>query len=202
MDYSTKWFLALLISCLLVNSGCKENFTNPVPEHLINLVKNSAFEINGKPSFDGWLLFIDSADIHLSCDRPIGKWGESVLMKSYYSGPSQVISQDIPVPSGRHVYRLSFWAKSVPPIPPPLNIYASWVTVLLKVNESAIAYPFGILGICSSLDSNWTYYSRVTDTLDATYPGANVVFRLFMLGAFPESPGKQYYNDPRLEILY
>ncbi len=203
MSYSPKWFLAFLISDLLVNAGCKENVTNPVAEPLVNLVKNSAFEINGRPSFDGWLFFMDSANIHLSCDRPFGNWGESVLMISnHLPPPSQIISQEIPVPSGRHVYRLSFWAKTVPPVPPSRKHLASSVNVIVRVNGSEIAYPFGLFGISCSLDSNWTYYSRVTDTLDATYPGTNVVFQLFMSCSVVDSSGRQYYNAPRFEILY
>ena len=99
-----------LASLVFATNGCKNDSPGPSTD-AANLIINSSFELSDKPSFVGWH-FLDSADTAVSDDIPLlgGTW--SLLMRPEW--PIRPWARAyITGESGRRVYELSVWAKTI-----------------------------------------------------------------------------------------
>ncbi len=83
---------------------------NPAGE-VSNLVKNGSFETNGQPSLKYWM-GKDSFSVQFSDNTPKngGQW--SVVLPSHCFEPLNLrLAQFVNLHSGKHILKLSFWAK-------------------------------------------------------------------------------------------
>jgi hypothetical protein len=153
MNYRT----IVLFLALLVGVSCKETTTGPISG--VNLLSNSTFEINGLPSFQGWIV-PDTSVVHFSTDIPSAGSGRSVVFGIGSLGdpwPSNSIYAAITGLSGTHQYRLSVFGKTD-------RIISGGVFAYRNRPLAGNSIPFSSLLIA---DTVWASYSY-RDTLSVT----------------------------------
>ena len=196
MNHVAKWVFPAIAFYCLVNFSCNDKITYPAPQYPINLLTNSAFEVNGKPSLDGWNVFYTN-DIHLSTDVPPGKAGYSAVVDNgldtvYLSEPPPLMYQVVRLPYGKHVYRLSFWTKNE--VASPYYVEGCFIVPLYRGDTMAWeGWTF------YTDDTSWTFYSAFSDTFDVQQPENFVAWisepNCDSIGA------RTWYYDVKLEVM-
>jgi len=183
-----------------IELGCNDN---PAPSSSAskypgNLLVNSRFQYFGQPSFHGWT--IDDSDlITLSSDVPQGEFGCSIVIPSLTADSTidlpiaLSLSQTVPAPMGKHVYRLSYWAKNVS------NEIDGWggIVSIYSIEGGSSFYWMG--EPFSETAGNWEFISQYSDTLDVL--SANRSFHVMIFGASGGVGIKTYFHNCKLEIL-
>ncbi|PWB72019.1 hypothetical protein C3F09_07135 [candidate division GN15 bacterium] len=145
---------APLLALLTLAAGlsCKNDTTGPIND-AGNLVTNSGFELNDKPSYVGWS-FSNPADTAVSDDVPLAGGTWSLLMRPEFL-PSPYARYYITGENGRRVYSLSVWVKTTN-LTEPAHIACG---ILQPDRTLRNEVQVNILG------TDWTQYS-LEDTLD------------------------------------
>lgn len=109
-----------LIFMLFILSVSLIQCSNPVePAASSNLLLNPSFSINGKPSLDNWNI-MNASLVNLTSDFPPFLWGNVKWCVAAHTLEGQntnfialgMVSQNVKLLSGKHIYTLSFWAKN------------------------------------------------------------------------------------------
>jgi len=183
MRYST---VAFFISYFLV--ACSGHLvTEPNPG--ANLLTNSDFQKNGKPSLNGWIV-PDTSAIHFSADTPANGSGTSIFMHAewYAPWPSNSIYTTILPPEGKHRYKLSVFGKKT-------GVGGS-VSVYLHRPSTSRSSIVSTLQI--GPDSTWTSYSQ-EDTISATL--SDTLFLIIHGGGTELLTGTTYFNTCTFELV-
>ncbi len=173
---------ALALSAICCVGGCSE--VGPPIDN--NLIKNSTFEIDSKPSFQGWTVYAyDSTYVTFSRDVPPSGGAFSASLRNAWILPGEIDYMILP-PRGMHAYRLSAWTKTEDPA------YGGIVSI-----EDNAGHVLGG-GWPYEPDTVWTLHVLVdtitttpTDTLLIVFRGNNRQW----------ARGYTLFNLPRLEIL-
>jgi len=98
-----------IIFLALIFISCKETI---VSEKEISLINNSSFELEGKPSLEGWNLETNvSSSVSFSDDTPPGGGSWSVVFTIGDRSFARLYTSVFP-PVGKFKYKFSIWAKS------------------------------------------------------------------------------------------
>ena len=186
--YELKIVFVLLLAIVCV--GCKDNGTGP--SSATNLITNSTFERNGKPSLDGWHRWeeSDTSVTEFSQDIPSGGGGFSITFQArqFSPCPSNSIYANLTVPSGNHLYRISIYGKRTG-IGGAISVYVNRPPCELERE------PFVIMPLT---DTVWTLYS-FSDTLSTI--SSDTVFIMLVGGATEVAGGTTYFNTCKFEKL-
>jgi hypothetical protein len=174
-------------------SGCKKDAQTPVqpaPENNV-FVLNPTFEVNGVPSLEGWAV-PDTFTAYFSNDIPSGGSGSTIRLNlvigPYFGWPSNCVYTAFTVPSGTHVYKLSFYGKYKD------GSGGSGVSVNLNrpgTNNSALLMDMWLD------DTSWTFCSSI-DTLQTVQ--SDTLF-LTIFGGSCECTGQAFFNTCKFEKL-
>lgn len=136
--------LFLMARCNLV--------VNPAGE-VNNLIKNSSFEEDGKPSLTGWTVN-EKIEVKLEKDTPKngGHYSVSLPIESF-APVHKVLTYPIPEKPGKHVYLFSVFGKS--------SASRGEAMLLVQQADSTLREE----GILRITDHDWTRYS-MKDTID------------------------------------
>jgi len=163
----------------------------------MNLLTNSSFDIYGTPSFVGWHVN-DFQYVHLSNDVPPGAQEYSLVLDNSIDTEVVLDSlplmyQIVPMPPGRHVYRLSFLEKT----DPPDLIESESVFPVLFIGDS-LTYWAGA-AIASDTASWGDLYVVNSDTINVVAPKS---FKLCFYHPKGDILGaKTHFSNIKLEVL-
>ncbi len=179
---------ALALSAICCLGGCSEMVTTIIGTSTDNnLIKNSTFDIDGKPSFRGWTVYAyDSTYVTFSNDVPPSAGAFSARLRNTWGLPGEIDYMILP-PRGTHAYRLSAWTKTDS---------ASGGGGIVSIENNAGHVISG--GWPYDADTVWTLHVLVdtittapTDTLLIILTGNNRQW----------ARGYTLFNLPRFEIL-
>lgn len=171
-------FSAILFIIIL---SCAEDEIITQPFNDNNLITNGSFENKGLPSLNGWhSSTTDTSYINFSNDvPPAGGYFSAKLLNAWtFAG---TIEQEVVLPAGTQIYKLSAWAKKTS---------QSWtggvIMLLLKTAGVESVRKYSIVS-----DTTWTHHS-IKDTL-ATSSTDTIIIRL--RGALDQFSGGYTYFD-------
>ena len=175
----------LLLFCAFLSASCSNSVTGPNGGQ--NLLTNSTFEINGKPSLEGWVV-PDTSAVHFSSDVPQGGSGSSIVMHigQFAPWPGNSVFATVIPPQGTHSYSLSVFDMG------------AGGGVFVYLNRPNTSNSSLVASLRTKGTASWVL-STQTDTL-STMPG-DTVFVTISGGGSPEVGGTSYYNTCTFELL-
>ena len=165
------------ILSLLVFVKCTEEnnpVIEPIPDN--NLIQNPSFEENGTATLSGWNTG-PTANINFTNDTPPndGSWAITIdVVWGFFND----VYTTVKIPSGEHVFNLSFWSK--------FDSFPGYVELFIITPDTS-----RLINTIQIDNNEWTNYS-VSDTIVA---GSNDSLKVLLSGGFSQlSPGKTYFD--------
>ncbi len=177
MKYATIYFFL----CSILISSCNKSTSGPYNNH--NLLSNSIFWEDGKPSLKGWIVE-DTSVVHFSTDVPQNGSGSSIVMHAEWFGPWQsnsIYAAILPPLEGSHYYTLSAFGKN--------SGVSGSISVFLNRPSTPNSSLIKSLRINNS--QTWFYYSQM-DTV--TTSSVDTLFVVINGGESESAGGTTYVN--------
>ncbi len=180
-----KYIILSLFIFGFISLNCSNTVTGPTTSYNNNLLANSTFEANEKPSLIGWNV-PDTSAFSFSSDIPQGGSGSSIIMNAAWVPGNIIFTSTIPQ-LGSHSYKLSIFGK--------YSGVGGKVSLYLNRPENSSSTLIEEIPINSNA---WSHYSQ-TKTISAT--DGDTLFVIINGGETELAGGTTYFNTCRLEKL-
>jgi len=110
-----RFAITFILSLIIVFNSCNSSLTGPaLTSDQINLLKNPSFELNGKPTLEGWETTIASPGFSNDTPNKLSNWSVYIRTFNPFSLstiPLTELYQKVKLQSGAYIYTFSCWVK-------------------------------------------------------------------------------------------